>query len=431
MFWNEELETISRPELEKLQVEFLRKSVAQAQKSPSYREALKGCPAPEEIRDVRDIRSFPFTTKDDLRDAFPSGMMAVPRDEIIRLHSSSGTTGRATVIYHTAKDIDTWADIMARCIYMAGVRRSDVFQNIIGYGLFTGGLGLHYGMEKVGALTIPSGTGNSKRQIRLMQDFGTTVVHATPSYALHLADIFAEMGLNPASDVKLRIGFFGAEPHTEAVSKRLEEIYDITAFNSYGLSEMNGPGVGMNCPRKHGVHIWEDHYLLEVIDPQTLEPMPDGQPGELVLTTLRREGMPLIRYRTKDLTMVLPELCPCGRTHRCISRISGRTDDMLIISGVNLFPMQIEKVLMETPQLGNNYLIVLESRGHLDVLSIKVEVVDEALFGDLNALKKLQVKLVEDLRSELLVTPRVEFVEPNSLPKSEGKAVRVIDNRKD
>jgi phenylacetate-CoA ligase len=312
---------------------------------------------------------------------------------------------------------------------MAGVRKSDVFQNIIGYGLFTGGLGFHYGMEKVGAMVIPSGAGNTRRQIMLMQDFGTTVIHATPSYALHLADAFAEMGLTPARATHLRIGFFGAEPYSRAVQDRLEQLYGIMALNSYGLSEMNGPGVGMECPHRSGIHLWEDHFVVEVIDPLRLEVLPDGIPGELVLTTLQREGMPVLRYRTGDLTMVQPEPCPCGRTHRTISRITGRTDDMLIIRGVNIFPMQIERVLMDTPQMGNNYQIMLTTREHLDEIVIKAEVVDEAMFANPEALKQLQARLVHELRSELLITPRIELLKPHSLPKSEGKAVRVLDQR--
>ena len=429
MFWDEQRETISRHDLERMQVDRLRLTLGQALKSPFYQKALEGYPKADEIRDVRDLKRFPFTSKEDLRAAFPYGMLAVDRDEIVRMHSSSGTTGRATVIYHTMKDIGNWADVMARSIYMAGVRTSDVFQNMIGYGLFTGGLGFHYGMEKVGALVIPSGAGNSKRQIMLMQDFATTVIHATPSYALHLADVFSEMALDPAKDTHLRIGFFGAEPYSKATQDRLEEIYGILAVNSYGLSEMNGPGVGMECPHRYGIHLWEDHFLVEVIDPVSLESLPDGREGELVLTSLQREGMPIIRYRTKDLTSVQPEPCPCGRTHRTISRITGRTDDMLIIRGVNLFPMQIEKVLMDTPEVGNNYQIILTTRDHLDELTIKVEVVDEGLSAHPEACRTLRARLIDALRTEILFTPSVELLAPHTLPKSEGKAVRVIDQR--
>jgi len=298
--------------------------------------------SPEDIRSLEDLRRIPFTTKEDLRRGFPYGFLAVPKDEVVRLHASSGTTGTPTVVYHTRRDLEVWADLVARCLYMVGMRKEDVFQNMMSYGLFTGGLGLHYGAERIGALVIPSGAGNSRRQITLMRQFGTTAIHIIPSYALKLLETFQEMGLDP-KEMKLRMAFVGAEPHTEEVRRRIEEAYGIDAFNSYGLSEMNGPGVAFECPYKEGMHVWEDSYILEVIDPETLEPVPDGEEGELVLTTLRREAMPLLRYRTGDLAFVYPDPCPCGRTHRRISRIKGRTDDMFIIKGVNVFPMQVDR----------------------------------------------------------------------------------------
>ncbi|HIE04555.1 MAG TPA: phenylacetate--CoA ligase, partial [Candidatus Latescibacteria bacterium] len=326
-------------------------------------------------------------------------------------------------------DLETWADLVARCLYMVGMRKEDVFQNMMSYGLFTGGLGLHYGAERIGALVIPSGAGNSRRQITLMRQFGTTAVHIIPSYALKLLETFQEMGLDPKEDTELRMAFVGAEPHTEEVRRRIEEAYGIDAFNSYGLSEMNGPGVAFECPYKEGMHVWEDSYILEVVDPETLEPVPEGEEGELVLTALRREAMPLLRYRTGDLAFVYPDPCPCGRTHRRISRIKGRTDDMFIIKGVNVFPMQVEQVLMTFPEVGNNYVIVLEKAGPMDEMVVRIEVREELLKGGIRKLEELKERVKRALREEILVTPKVEFVEPGGLPSGQGKAVRVVDRR--
>jgi len=304
-----------------------------------------------------------------------------------------------------------------------------VFQNTMGYGLFTGGLGFHYGAEKLGVMVIPSGPGNSRRQIYLMQTFGTTVIHILPSYAMRLLSVFQEMGLDPRYDTRLRIAFIGAEPHSEEMRKRIEEAYGMDAYNSYGLSEMNGPGVAFECPYKNGLHVWEDSFILEVIDPETLEPLPDGEEGELVFTTLTREGMPIIRYRSRDLAAVYPEPCPCGRTHRRISRIKGRTDDMLIVKGVNIFPIQIERVLMNIPEVGTDYQIILDRKNYLDAMTVRVEINAKFFDGDIRHLERLQKKIVEELRSEIIIEPEVELVEPGSIPKSEGKAVRVIDKR--
>jgi phenylacetate-CoA ligase len=314
---------------------------------------------------------------------------------------------------------------------MAGMRRSDVFQNMMTYGLFTGGLGFHYGAEKIGALVIPAGAGNSKRQIQLMRDFETTAVHIIPSYALHLATVFAEAGVDPRRDTKLRIAFIGAEPHSEKMRRKIEEFYGFKAFNSYGLSEMNGPGMAFECPEQNGLHIWEDSYLVEIIDPVTGNPLPEGEEGELVATTLRREGMPILRYRTKDLTRILPGPCPCGRTHRRIERIKGRTDDMMILKGVNIFPIQIEKKLMEIPGVGTNFVIILDRADYSDQMTVKVEVQKEFFGGNLRQLETLRRRIVEELKSDILITPKVDLVEPESLPRGEGKATRVIDNRKD
>ncbi len=384
-----------------------------------------------DLNSLLQLEKLPLTTKEDLRENWPYGFLAVSKDELVRMHSSSGTTGRATVIFHTANDLQEWTNLLARCMYMTGVRKPDVFQNMMTYGLFTGGLGFHYGAERIGALVIPAGAGNSKRQIQLMRDFGTTVIHIIPSYALHLFTFFEEMKLVPSKDTSVRMAFLGAEPHSEKTRKKIEELYGFKAFNSYGLSEMNGPGVAFECPYQSGLHIWEDNFLVEIIDPDTMKPVPDGVEGELVLTTLMREGMPILRYRTKDLTRIIPGPCECGRTHRRIERIKGRTDDMLILKGVNIFPIQIEKKLMGIPGVGTNFQIILEREGFNDSMIVKVEVRKEFFDGELKHLEALRRKIAEELRSDILITPRVELVEPNTLPATEGKAIRVLDNRKD
>ncbi len=430
MYWDQAIETMPISELRAIQVQRLKASLQRALTSPYYRRMYQDLHLDvEDIRTVADIRRLPFTTKHDLRNGYPYEFLTVPKDAVVRMHSSSGTTGQATVIFHNTHDIDDWAELMARCMYMTGARRTDVFQNMTGYGMFTGGLGFHYGAEKLGILTIPSGSGNSKRQVHFMQDFDTSVIHAIPSYALHLLSVFEELGVDPKRDLHLRIAFLGAEPHSEHTRRRVEDGLGVKAFNSYGLSEMYGPGVAFECPEQQGMHIWEDSYLVELIDPVTLEPVADGEEGELVLTTLTREAMPLIRYRTRDLTSILPEPCPCGRTHARIARIKGRTDDMLIVKGVNVFPMQIEAVLMGIPEVGSNYQIHLNTQDFIDTMTINVEVHNEFFLGDLPSLKELQQRIVTALKSELLFTPKVSLVEPDSLPKSQGKAVRVFDHR--
>ena len=432
MYWEKSLETIKRAKLEDLQLGRLKDTIGRTKKSYYYGRVFKEKKlGAGSIRKLKDIQKFPFTIKDDLREHWPYGFVAVPKDELVRMHSSSGTTGRATVVFHTINDIAVWTNLLARCMYMAGMRRSDVFQNMMTYGLFTGGLGFHYGAEKIGALIIPAGAGNSKRQIQLMRDFETTAVHVIPSYALHLSTVFEELKLDPREDTKVKIAFLGAEPHTEKMRKKIEEIYGYKAFNSYGLSEMNGPGVAFECPEQNGMHIWEDSFLVEIIDPKTLQPVPDGEEGELVMTSLQKEGMPLIRYRTKDLTRIIPELCPCGRTHRRIERFKGRTDDMLILKGVNIFPTQIEKKLMDIPGVGTNFLIILNRQGYNDDMTVKVEVDKKYFSGEMKQMEALRKKIVEELKSEILITPKIDLVEPDSIPKGEGKAVRVIDNRKD
>ena len=430
MFWEKEIERMPVKELHRLQLGRLQRTLRQAGKSSAYDKIFKTHRvSPEKIKTLDDLKRLPFTTKEDLRKHFPYGFIAVPKEKIVRVHSSSGTTGRATAVFHTPADLEGWANLVARCMFMVGVRRDDVFQNMVGYGLFTGGLGFQYGAERLGALTIPSGSGNSKRQIALMRDFGTTVIHIIPSYALHLRKVFEEIELDPKKDTKLRIAMIGAEPHSDATRQRIEEMYGVGAFNSYGLSEMNGPGVAFECSEKSGMHFWEDHFLIEVIDPKTQKVLPDGEEGELVFTTLTRQAMPLIRYRSKDLATVFPEPCRCGRTHRRISRIKGRSDDMFILKGVNIFPLQIDTILMNIAAVGTNYVVILERENFQDQMIIRVEVRPEFFRGELRQLEKLRREITEALRSELLITPKVELVEPDTLPKSEGKAVRVIDRR--
>ncbi|MCJ7822753.1 MAG: phenylacetate--CoA ligase [Armatimonadetes bacterium] len=411
------------------QLERLRWSIAQAARSPHYGKvfAEQGL-GPEPLRTLDDLRRFPLTEKQALRDGYPFGLLAVPKEEVVRLHHSSGTTGMATAVLHTAGDIARWADLVARCLHMVGMRRGDVFQNMMTYGLFTGGLGLHYGAEKLGALVIPMGAGNSRRQIDFMRIFGTTAVHIIPSYAMALLGTIEEMAVDPRG-LSLRFAVGGAEPYSEEVRGRLQEAWGIRFYNCYGLSEMCGPGVAFECPVQQGLHLWEDAYLGEVVDPESGEPVADGEQGELVLTSLTREAMPLIRYRTRDLTSMVPDPCSCGRVHRRLSRIQGRTDDMFIVRGVNIFPIQIERVLMSLPQVGRNYLAVIDREGYADRLTVRVELTAEAFMGDLEQLQSLRERIANALRQDILVRPRVELVEPGSIPRQEGKAVRVIDRR--
>ncbi len=429
MYWQQEIETLDRDELEKLQIQGLERTLKRAACSPFYRERLPRS-ASRRISSLEEVQGLPFTTKQDLRDQFPYGLLAVPLEEVVRLHSSSGTTGNPTVIYHTKEDIESWQDLMARCIYMAGMRKHDVFQNMMGYGLFTGGIGFHYGAERLGALTIPIGAGNSKRQIWFMQSFKTTAVHVLPSYALRLSTHLKEMSIDPRKDLSLRMAFVGAEPHTEETRRKIEEVYGIKVYNSYGLSEMCGPGVAFECPEQSGLHLWEDHFYMEIIDPDTGAVLPEGQWGELVLTSLKRAATPLIRYRTRDLTRIIPGPCPCGRTHRRIDRIKGRSDDMLIINGVNVFPMQIEMTLMRMPAIGDNYLIEIHEENYMDKLHVSVELKADAFQGTLSEVESLKARVTEELKSELGVSPVVKLLEAGSLPASEGKAVRVVDLRK-
>ncbi len=429
-YWQEELETMSRDDLQQLQLERLRNTISQASHSSFYKKVFEDNDiSADDIRSLDDLNRLPFTTKDDLRSQYPYGFASIPLQRCVRIHSSSGTTGNPTVVLHSQKDIDLWANQVARCMYMVGLRDTDVFQNTSGYGMFTGGLGFQYGAEKLGALTVPAAAGNSKRQIKFIMDFGTTALHIIPSYATRLAEVFQEMNIDPRTDTALRVFCMGAEPHSEEQRLRIEKLLGVKAYNCFGMSEMNGPGVAFECTEQKGLHIWEDYVIAEIIDPQTLQPVPEGEIGELVLTTLQREAMPLIRYRTHDLTRFIPGDCLCGRTHRRIDRFKGRSDDMIILKGVNIFPIQIEKILLSFKELGGNYLITIETVGNNDEMLIEVELSD--LFtDDYSVLERLSKKIVRQLKDELLITPRVKLVSKGSIPVSEGKAVRVKDLRK-
>ena len=422
-------ETWDRPVIETMQMARLRNTLERAGRAPFYAARLRDAGlTPESVKTMDDFRRLPMTTKDDLRSQYPDGLACVPRADFVRMHVSSGTTGTPVAICHTQNDLNSWADLMARCMHMVGIRRNDVFQNMSGYGLFTGGLGIHFGAERLGCMTIPAGAGNSRRQIKLLKDFRTTAVHILPSYALYLGNMLREDGEDPKS-LPLRVALVGAEPYTEETRQRIEALFDIKVYNSYGLSEMNGPGVAFECTHQNGMHVWEDAYICEIVDPKTGTPLPDGEIGELVMTCLCREGMPVLRYRTRDLTRIIPGECACGRKHRRIDRILGRADDMFIVKGVNIYPMQIEQVLMNFEEVGQNYLIVLDHEDGQDLLKVQVEIKDGFFVEDMRVLHKLQSTIARRMRDEILVTPKIDLVEQNSLPRSEGKAQRVTDLR--
>jgi phenylacetate-CoA ligase len=429
-FWNKEIETADRSRLESIQLERLRNTIGWALKTPFYQKQLRKAKisSPDDIRSLSDLRKIPFTTKDDLRVNFPKGLLAVEMKDVVRIHSSSGTTGIPTVIYYSKEDIDNWADLMARCIFATGACREDIFQNMMSYGMFTGGLGLHYGAERVGMTVIPIGGGNTKRQIRTMKDFCTTILHVTPSYLLHIHSKLDEAEVK-RDELVLKKAFIGAEPHSEDFRRKIERLWNIDAYNSYGLSELNGPGVAFECVYKKDMHLWEDAYIVEIINPDTGELVKDGDSGEVVLTNLIRRAAPMLRYRTRDLAFLHPDPCPCGRTHRRLSRILGRTDDMLIINGINVFPSQIEEVVMRIPEVATNYIIQVEKHGALDHLTVKVEIYPKLFLGDTSQLDALKGRIIEELRSSIIIHPSVELHEPNALPVSEGKAKRVIDLR--
>ena len=423
-------ELMSRAEIEALQLERLQKTVRHCMNSPFYKKRFDSIGlTPDDIKSLDDLKKIPFTTKQDLRDTYPFGIASVPLEKCVRLHSSSGTTGNPTVILHTQRDLDEWANAVARCLHMVGLRPTDVFQNSSGYGMFTGGLGFQYGAERLGMLTVPAAAGNTLRQLKFIKDFGTTALHAIPSYAARLYEVMVEQGIDPRRDTKLKTLVIGAEPHSEEQRRRIEDMLGVKAYNSFGMSEMCGPGVAFECKEQNGLHIWEDYYIVEIVNPDTLEPVPEGEVGELVLTTINREGMPLLRYRTRDLTRILPGECPCGRHHKRLDRMQGRSDDMIILKGVNIFPIQIEKILLQFKELSTDYLITLETLEHNDAMTVEVEI--SSLFTDDYArLEKLTKEITRQLKDEILVTPKVKLVANGSLPKSEGKAVRVKDLRK-
>lgn len=423
-------ETMSREQIETLQLERLQATVKHCMNSTFYKKRFEEAGLkPEDIKTLDDLRKIPFTTKQDLRETYPFGMASVPLRKCVRLHSSSGTTGNPTVILHTQKDIDEWANAVARCLWMVGLRPDDVFQNSSGYGMFTGGLGFQYGAERLGALTIPAAAGNSLRQIKFIKDFGTTAIHAVPSYVTRLYEVMQSEGVDPRRDTKLKVLAIGAEPHSEEQRKRIENMLGVKAYNSFGMSEMCGPGVGFECKEQNGLHFWEDYYIVEIVDPVTLEPVPDGEIGELVLTTLNREAMPLLRYRTRDLTRVLGRTCPCGRNHVRLDRMRGRSDDMMVLRGVNIFPIQIEKILMQFKELASNYLITLTTDEDNDNMTVEVEL-KELFTDDYQRLLSLEKEIKRCLKDEILLTPHVKLVPKGTLPVSEGKAVRVVDKRK-
>jgi phenylacetate-CoA ligase len=432
MTWDDELETLPREALEALQ---LKRLVATAERVyatvPFYKKKFDQAGIrPGDIKSLKDLRHLPFTAKTDLRDNYPFGLFAVPMEQVVRIHASSGTTGKQTVVGYTRRDINTWADLMARSLAAAGAHKNDIIHNAYGYGLFTGGLGVHYGAERLGASVIPISGGNSKRQIIIMQDFGSTVLTCTPSYALFLAETAEEMGVDFKS-MKLRVGIFGAEPWSEKMRDEIERKLGIDAIDIYGLSEVMGPGVSIECiEAKRGLHVFEDHFIPEIINPQTGEVLPYGEKGELVFTTITKEAFPLIRYRTRDISVLYPQPCKCGRTHARMERVSGRSDDMLIIRGVNVFPSQLESVLMNVEGVEPHYLLIVDRQGNLDTLEVQVEVNEKGFFDEIKNLQVLGKKIENDIKDLLGVTAAVKLVEPKTIQRSEGKAQRVIDKRK-
>jgi len=433
MYWNKEAETLKRDELEKLQEKRLKSIVNYVYKnSRFYREKFKELNLKiSDINNIDDITKLPFTQKSDLRDNYPYGMLSADMGNIIRVHASSGTTGKPTVVAYTRNDIDMWSEVMARSIVAPGGTKNDVLHVAYGYGLFTGGLGLHYGGERVGCTVIPASGGNTQRQLLLMHDLKSTILACTPSYAIYIAEYAEKEDIDPKEDLNLKIGIFGAEPWSESIRRRIEDALDLKAFDIYGLSEIVGPGVAQECEEQNGAHIWSDHFFPEIIDPETGEQLGEGEEGELVFTTLTKEGMPLLRYRTGDRTVLEYDKCACGRYHPRIMRIRGRTDDMLIIRGVNVFPSQIEHVLMKIPEVGSHYLLIVDKKGPLDILTVRVEVTDKIISDKVKDLMKLEEKIKNSISNALGLNVDVELVEPGEIPRSEGKAVRIRDLRKE
>lgn len=430
MIWNERIETMSRDEMHDLQSERLRATVRRVYDFvESYRKKMQQIGLePGDIKSIDDLHKLPFTTKDDLRDAYPYGMICVPMDQVIRVHASSGTTGKQTVVAYTKNDVDLWSEVMARSLTMTGVTKHDIVHVSYGYGLFTGGLGAHYGAECVGAVTVPVSTGNTKRQVQLLRDFGPTVLMCTPSYALYLAESLEQAGY--LDDLKLRVGIFGAEPWTEEMRLMIEDKLRLSAHDIYGLSEIIGPGVSCECGMKNGLHVNEDHFVPEIIDPKTNEPLDEGESGELVFTCITKEAMPLIRYRTRDISSLSFGKCGCGRTLARMSKPKGRVDDMLIIRGVNVFPSQIESVLMGITEASPFFLLIVDRKNNLDTLEVKVEMKPEFFSDEVRSVERLRSRITKEIESSLGLSVVVTLVEPKSIERSEGKAVRVIDKRK-
>lgn len=430
MIWNETMECLSREEMRQLQSIRLKKTVEHVyHNTPFYRKKMQELGiTPADIQSIDDIVKLPFTTKQDLRDNYPYGLFAVPMSEIVRLHASSGTTGRPTVVGYTRKDLGVWSEVLSRALYAYGLDKHDIFQIAYGYGLFTGGLGLHAGVENIGGTVIPISSGNTAKQIQLMHDFGPTAIACTPSYALFLAEALKDSGI-PREELKLKTGVFGAEPWTEAMRKEIEDKLGIKAYDIYGLSEIIGPGVSHECTCQCGSHVAEDHFVPEILDPKTLQPLAAGETGELVFTTITKEGLPLLRYRTKDLCSLNYDACECGRTTVRMAKIKGRADDMLIIRGVNVFPSQVESVILELEEFEPHYLLVVDRINNLDTLQVQVEVREEFYTDEINRLLALKKKITSRLQSVLGLGADVKLMEPRSIQRSEGKAVRVVDKR--
>ena len=432
MIYNEEYETMPREALEAIQLRRLQKTVARVYNTvPFYKKRFDAVGVKvDDVNSLDDLRRLPFTYKDNLRDSYPFGMFTVPMDDVVRIHASSGTTGKPTVVGYTARDIQTWSELMARTLMAGGATRGDMIHNAYGYGLFTGGLGFHYGAEKLGASVIPISGGNTKRQVMIMTDFGPTILTCTPSYALLIAEVAEEMGVD-FREFNFKAGIFGAEPWSEQMREEIERKLNIKAMDIYGLSEIIGPGVSVECiEAQNGLHIFEDHFIPEIIDPDTEEVLPYGTPGELVFTTITKEAFPVIRYRTRDISVLYPEPCRCGRTIVRMGRVQGRSDDMLIIRGVNVFPSQIESVIMEIDGIEPYYQLEVAREGRLDTLTVKVEVNEKVFSDEVKNLQNMERKLERNIKEMLSVSAQVKLVEPKSIQRSEGKAVRVIDKRK-
>ena len=430
-YWNQKIETMTRAGLEERQLKLFREKVRYCyENSPVYRKKLAAAGVkPEDIKTLKDVQKVPFTVKDDFKDNYPLGMLTVNRDDIVEIHSSSGTTGNPVVGAYTKGDMDVWQELMARSLYTTGVRKTDVVHIAYGYGLFTGGLGFHYGAQGVGATIIPASAGMTQRQIKLMKDLGTTVLCCTPSFAVYLAETMCAEGVNPRAELKLRLGLFGAEPWSERIRERVELELGIEAFDVYGLTELCGPGVSIECSAHNGLHVWEDHFLAETIDPKTGEVLPYGQEGELVFTSLTRTGLPVLRYRTRDISVLETEKCTCGRTHVRMRKVSGRSDDMLKIKGVNVFPSQIEYAIMGFPEVASQYLIVLDRPGALDTFTVKVELTEKTVKDPQVDLNNLKRRILERIHNITGLCPDLELVKPGELPRTEGKAKRVLDLR--